>query len=64
MIITSKADPDANIIYGHTVDETMTNKMKIIVIATGFHKGLDKFRFYPRPAKTDDADFEIPAFLR
>ena len=63
-IITSKADPDANIIYGHTVDETMKDKIKIIVIATGFHKGLDKFRFYPRPAKTDDVDFEIPAFLR
>jgi cell division protein FtsZ len=35
-IISSEADPDANIIFGATIDETMHDQMKITVIATGF----------------------------
>lgn len=35
-IIAQAADPDANIIFGATIDETMGNKIKISVIATGF----------------------------
>lgn len=36
MIIANAADPDANIIFGSTIDDTMGNKIKISVIATGF----------------------------
>jgi len=35
-IISSEADPDANIIFGATIDDTMHDQMKITVIATGF----------------------------
>lgn len=36
MIINQAADPDANIIFGATLDETMGDRVKISVIATGF----------------------------
>lgn len=35
-IISDSADPDANIIFGATLDEEMGSKIKISVIATGF----------------------------
>jgi cell division protein FtsZ len=37
-IIREAADPDANIIFGAVIDETMHDEMKITVIATGFDK--------------------------
>jgi cell division protein FtsZ len=37
-IIREAADPDANIIFGAVIDETMRDEMKITVIATGFDK--------------------------
>lgn len=38
-IIANAADPEANIIFGATIDENMGNKIKISVIATGFDDG-------------------------
>lgn len=35
-IISASADPDANIIFGATIDESMVDQLKITVIATGF----------------------------
>jgi cell division protein FtsZ len=35
-IISSAADPDANIIFGATIDETMHDQIRITVVATGF----------------------------
>jgi cell division protein FtsZ len=35
-IIASAADPDANIIFGATIDDSMHDQIKITVIATGF----------------------------
>lgn len=35
-IISQSADPDANIIFGATIDENVTDQIKISVIATGF----------------------------
>ena len=35
-IIIDAASPDANIIFGQSIDETMTDQIKITVIATGF----------------------------
>lgn len=35
-VISDSADPDANIIFGATIDENMGSKIKISVIATGF----------------------------
>lgn len=41
-IITETADEDALVIWGHTVDEEMSEKLKITVIATGFTAERDK----------------------
>ncbi len=35
-VITKPADPDAQIIYGYTIDENMVDQIKITVVATGF----------------------------
>src|SRR5882724_829185 len=37
-IVREEADEDANIIFGHVIDETMADAMKITVIATGFRR--------------------------
>ena len=37
-LIMEAADPDANIIFGAGIDETMTDEVRITVIATGFEK--------------------------
>ncbi len=39
-IITQSADPQARVIFGTTIDETMKDEIRITVIATGFDKGL------------------------
>jgi cell division protein FtsZ len=43
-IITSAADPDANIIFGATVDENMVDLIKITVVATGFDEARQKIQ--------------------
>jgi cell division protein FtsZ len=35
-IITNAADPDANIIFGATIDESMHDQIRITIVATGF----------------------------
>src|SRR5467141_2842012 len=37
-IVRQEADEDANIIFGHVIDESMVDAMKITVIATGFRR--------------------------
>jgi len=39
--ITEAADPDANIIFGSIIDESMSDEVKITVIATGFDEGIE-----------------------
>lgn len=41
-LITQKAAPNANIIFGATVDEQLKDKIKITVIATGFSSSTKK----------------------
>jgi len=36
-VITTSADPNAKIIFGAVIDETLKDEMKVTVIATGFH---------------------------
>lgn len=38
-IITEKADPNARIIYGTTIDDNMKDEVRVTVIAAGFGKG-------------------------
>jgi cell division protein FtsZ len=51
-IITEAAHPDANIIYGTTIDENLHDKIKITVIATGFDSE-DLRSKYGIPAATE-----------
>lgn len=66
-IISSAADPEANIIFGAVIDESMGEEIRVTVIATGFdQKPASKPKFEKelelKPFTTDDLD--IPAFLR
>jgi len=38
-LITQAADPEANIIFGAGIDESLVDEVRITVIATGFEKG-------------------------
>jgi cell division protein FtsZ len=77
-IIQEAADPDANIIFGAVVDETMQSELQITVIATGFdgrssrgpQARLAQQQQEPsaaeRPGRRPErsADLDVPAFLR
>ncbi len=65
-VITEAADPDANIIFGAVIDESLGEEIRVTVIATGFEQrrpkrmGLDDLEI--KPFVTDELD--IPPFLR
>ena len=75
-IIQEAADPDANIIFGAVIDETMQGDLQITVIATGFdgrgRVGQPRLQQpsespappRPRPERTSDQQYDVPAFLR
>jgi cell division protein FtsZ len=48
-IISSAADPDANIIFGATIDDAMHDQMKITVIATGFDQTRQTLKEFMTP---------------
>ena len=43
-LISSAADPDANIIFGATIDENMHDQIRITVVATGFDQTKQKLK--------------------
>ena len=51
-IISSAADPDANIIFGATIDESMHDQIKITVIATGFVQTKQRLQQFVVPEKS------------
>jgi cell division protein FtsZ len=59
-LIHSLADPDANIIFGTVIDESLKDTVKVTVIATGFDqspaKVLAAAEEAPRPAKQKTPD--------
>lgn len=69
-IIAEAADPDANIIFGATIDDAMANQLKITVIATGFDgrrppEADRKFEErFDEQRKEEEEKYEIPTFLR
>lgn len=68
-IIHDAAHPDANIIFGAVLDESMKDEVKITVIATGFErKGEAAGAAAASAAAAQNSipapDLEIPAFLR
>jgi cell division protein FtsZ len=71
-LIEEAADPEANMIYGANIDESIGDMVKITVIATGFGEnspnkkpdGTDKTGKEERkPEKENPFDFTIPSFL-
>lgn len=54
-IISSAADPDANIIFGATIDENMHDQIRITVVATGFDSTKAQIgRFISTPETQDE----------
>jgi cell division protein FtsZ len=49
-LVQKSADPDANIIFGAVIDESLKDEMIITVIATGF----DKNQVFKKPLKSSD----------
>lgn len=62
-LISQSADADANIIFGATIDQAMTDQIKIIVIATGFDESrmrLAKMMNRPKPIEPQGIVSERP----
>jgi cell division protein FtsZ len=47
-IVQEAANPDANIIFGATIDESFADEMRVTVIATGFDVKPESFTFAPK----------------
>lgn len=68
-IIAEAADPEANIIFGAVIDESLDDEIKVTVIATGFDQKpivseeVDSIKAFNINGFSTD-DLEIPAFLR
>ncbi len=74
-IISQAADPEANIIFGAVIDESLKDEIRVTVIATGFGEG-DFATWGKRKLQTGAGskaetevkpftdDLDIPAFLR
>lgn len=71
-IVSEAADKEANIIFGAAIDETMEDKVKITVVATGFELGTRRKkdeRASETPTFSDTTApgtdrFDIPSYLR
>jgi len=68
-IIQQAADPEANIIFGAGIDESLTDQVRITVIATGFEKpvysvkrgeGEERAERRPRFVKDEDSEPSVP----
>src|SRR5205807_5420572 len=53
-IISAAADPDANIIFGATIDETMHDQIRITVVATGFDQAKQRMQQFVIPQPTPE----------
>ncbi len=73
-VVTSAADPNANVIFGAVIDEAMGEDVRVIAIATGFGGRPRRRRVEAavggpaRPAfqapSVSDVDIDIPSFLK
>lgn len=64
-LVHEEADPDATIIMGAVIDETMADEIRVTVIATGLGREEKKALFGGTGiAVTPHTDLEKPAFMR
>lgn len=59
-IISSAADPDANIIFGATIDESMHDQIRITVVATGFDQTKQRLQQFVIQQPQPQPRVEIP----
>ncbi|CAA9587804.1 MAG: Cell division protein FtsZ, partial [uncultured Thermomicrobiales bacterium] len=59
-VISESADPDANIIFGATIDEAMGKEVTITLIATGFDEARNKVRPFDRAGGRGGPGFASP----
>ena len=63
-IVRETAHPDANLIFGAVIDDNLTTKLRVTVVATGFDDGRPRQRFIePKSAEkpAGDGEEEKPA---
>ncbi|MEK7571664.1 MAG: cell division protein FtsZ [Patescibacteria group bacterium] len=65
-IISSAADPDANIIFGATINESMHDQIRITVVATGFDQTKQRLQQFviqdkPKPAPATSVSGIMPS---
>lgn len=77
-MVFQSADPDANIIFGAVIDESMQDEIRITVIATGFEESIgravdrkievtglpEEKKDSPKATGYGNEDIDIPTFLR
>ena len=75
-VVTSAADPNANVIFGAVIDEAMGDDVRVTAIATGFGgrprrkrvesaAGAERERAPAFAAPSvSDVDIDIPSFLK
>jgi cell division protein FtsZ len=75
-VVTGHADPNANVIFGAVIDESLNEEVRVTVIATGFGaRGRRRRETVPATAvagaprrieapSVTDVEIDIPAFLR
>ncbi|HEY7732085.1 MAG TPA: cell division protein FtsZ, partial [Gaiellaceae bacterium] len=78
IVVTSHADPNANVIFGAVIDDTMGDSVRVTVIATGFGGRARRRRAEPAATVVSatprrslenvtagrEVDIDIPSFLR
>lgn len=65
--VTEAADPEADIIFGAVIDESMKDEIRITVIATGFDsRPAVKSRLHEEISRSTftDGNLDVPAFMR
>ena len=73
-VVATAAHPEANIIFGAVIDDSMTDQIRVTVIATGFEgkRRQEAMEFQEATGQVEmpsyeplsDEDLDIPAFLR
>jgi cell division protein FtsZ len=58
-IISAAADPDANIIFGATIDESIHDHIRITVVATGFDQTKQRLQQFVIPQPTPQINTKI-----
>ena len=60
-LVSDAAHPEANIIFGAVIDDTLGDEVRVTVIAAGFEGGEPPVRKVSAPVRSADATGDIPA---